>query len=63
MRLGAAERCACMASKEALSVTPFDRRVVLGFLVASAMELSLYGMHARDGLRCENVGDFERYRQ
>lgn len=56
-----------MASKEALSVnfsvTPFDRRVVLGFLVASAMELSLYGMHAQDGLRCENVGDFERYRQ
>jgi len=59
MRLGAPERCSCMASKEALSVTPSIRRVVL----LAAMELSLYGMHARDGLRCENVGDFERYRQ
>jgi hypothetical protein len=57
MRLGA-ERRACMAS-----VAYFDRLVIVLLVVTSAMELSLYGMHAQDGLRCENVGDFERYRQ
>ena len=59
MRLGAAERRACMAS---VSLFRF-RLVIVLLVVASAMELSLYGMHAQDGLRCENVGDFERYRQ